>query len=141
MQPWRQRHRRLYVDGGRIVASKHRNVYCVIGDLSFFYDRNALWNSRLRGNLRILLLNNGGGAIFEKFSRLTDDNDIRNVKATYRTSARGVCSDNGADYRVAADREQLSDGLRWLTNDVSDRQGSWRWRQTRQQTGRVISNA
>lgn len=97
------------------------NVYCVIGDLSFFYDRNALWNSRLRGNLRILLLNNGGGAIFEKFSRLTDDNDIRNVKATYRTSARGVCSDNGADYRVAADREQLSDGLRWLTDDVSDR--------------------
>ena len=37
------------------------NVFCVIGDLSFFYDQNALWNQNLRGNLRILLMNNGKG--------------------------------------------------------------------------------
>ena len=43
-------------------------VYCVIGDLSFFYDQNALWNTNLRQNLRILLLNNSGGEIFAKFA-------------------------------------------------------------------------
>lgn len=37
----------------------------VIGDLSFFYDVNALWNTHLPHNLRILLLNNGHGGIFD----------------------------------------------------------------------------
>lgn len=37
----------------------------VIGDLSFFYDANALWNTALPSNLRILLLNNNHGSIFD----------------------------------------------------------------------------
>ena len=37
---------------------------CVTGDLAFFYDSNALWNKHLPANLRILILNNGGGNIF-----------------------------------------------------------------------------
>ena len=45
-------------------------VFCVIGDLSFFYDQNALWNQNLRGNLRILLLNNGKGGIFNMLKGL-----------------------------------------------------------------------
>ena len=95
------------------------NVYCVIGDLSFFYDRNALWNSRLRGNFRILLFNNGGGGIFEKFSAIADAADALNVKAQYRTTARGFCSDNGIDYLSVADGSHLDEGLRWLTGNAS----------------------
>ena len=47
--------------GFSLVAD--RRVYCITGDLSFFYDQNALWNSELDGRLRILLLNNGRGGI------------------------------------------------------------------------------
>lgn len=36
----------------------------VTGDLSFVYDSNALWNKHLSGNLRIIVINNGGGNIF-----------------------------------------------------------------------------
>jgi 2-succinyl-5-enolpyruvyl-6-hydroxy-3-cyclohexene-1-carboxylate synthase len=36
----------------------------ITGDMSFFYDSNALWNQHLTGNLRIVLINNGGGGIF-----------------------------------------------------------------------------
>lgn len=75
--------------GSSLVTDK--NVYCIIGDLSFFYDRNALWNRYLRGNLRILLLNNGGGGIFEKFSEhLQEEEDARNVMAQYFTTAEGL---------------------------------------------------
>lgn len=42
----------------------------VLGDLSFFYDANALWNTALPANLRILLLNNGHGGIFDKLPGL-----------------------------------------------------------------------
>ncbi|MBF1445748.1 MAG: 2-succinyl-5-enolpyruvyl-6-hydroxy-3-cyclohexene-1-carboxylic-acid synthase, partial [Prevotella nigrescens] len=42
---------------GMAAANKGKRVFCVIGDLSFFYDQNALWNSNLGDNLSILLLN------------------------------------------------------------------------------------
>ncbi|MBQ4230661.1 MAG: 2-succinyl-5-enolpyruvyl-6-hydroxy-3-cyclohexene-1-carboxylic-acid synthase, partial [Salinivirgaceae bacterium] len=45
-------------------AATDKTTFCVIGDLSFFYDQNALWNQNLKGNFRILLINNGCGAIF-----------------------------------------------------------------------------
>jgi 2-succinyl-5-enolpyruvyl-6-hydroxy-3-cyclohexene-1-carboxylate synthase len=36
----------------------------ITGDVSFFYDSNALWNINLPHNLRIIVVNNGGGNIF-----------------------------------------------------------------------------
>lgn len=36
----------------------------VTGDLAFLYDINGLWNKNLPGNLRIIVINNGGGGIF-----------------------------------------------------------------------------
>jgi 2-succinyl-5-enolpyruvyl-6-hydroxy-3-cyclohexene-1-carboxylate synthase len=36
----------------------------ITGDLSFFYDSNAWWNASLPFNLRIVVVNNGGGDIF-----------------------------------------------------------------------------
>ena len=39
-------------------------VTVLIGDVAFFYDRNALWHAQLPKNLRIVLLNNHAGHIF-----------------------------------------------------------------------------
>ena len=36
----------------------------ITGDLGFLYDSNALMNHHLSGNLRIIIINNGGGGIF-----------------------------------------------------------------------------
>jgi len=36
----------------------------VTGDLSFLYDSNGLWNAYIRPDLRIIIVNNGGGGIF-----------------------------------------------------------------------------
>jgi len=36
----------------------------ILGDLSFFYDSNALWNKYIGTNLRIIVIHNGGGNIF-----------------------------------------------------------------------------
>jgi 2-succinyl-5-enolpyruvyl-6-hydroxy-3-cyclohexene-1-carboxylate synthase len=36
----------------------------ILGDLSFFYDSNALWNKHIGSNLRIIVIHNGGGNIF-----------------------------------------------------------------------------
>ena len=36
----------------------------ILGDLSFFYDSNALWNKYIGANLKIIVIHNGGGNIF-----------------------------------------------------------------------------
>lgn len=41
-----------------------RLTICISGDLAFLYDSNALWNNHLPANLRIIVINNGGGNIF-----------------------------------------------------------------------------
>jgi len=43
----------------------------ILGDLSFVYDSNALWNKSFPENLKIVVLNDGGGGIF----RLLDGPD------------------------------------------------------------------
>ena len=86
-----------------------RRVYIVIGDLSFFYDQNALWNERLRGNLRILLLNNGGGGIFSRFDGLKQSAAReRLVMGAHHTDAEGLCRSYGLAYRCVHNMEELS---------------------------------
>lgn len=46
---------------GASKVNSDRLYYCVLGDLAFFYDMNALGNRAVGDNLRILLVNNGTG--------------------------------------------------------------------------------
>ncbi|MFD1139601.1 2-succinyl-5-enolpyruvyl-6-hydroxy-3-cyclohexene-1-carboxylic-acid synthase [Larkinella insperata] len=48
--------------GAALTTSK--TVTALIGDVAFFYDRNALWNNLVPKNLRVIVLNNHGGNIF-----------------------------------------------------------------------------
>lgn len=95
-------------------------VYCVIGDLSFFYDRNALWNNLRKDNLRILLLNNGGGGIFHQLPGI-QASPYRDgfIAASHATSAKGICEEAGVEYRQAKDAAALREGIDWLTDDSS----------------------
>ncbi len=98
------------------------NVYCVIGDLSFFYDQNALWNRNLRGNLRILLLNNGGGGIFYQLDGLKQSDACDEfVVAQHHTTAEGICRQNGIAYYSAGNKVSLDNLLHVLTCAHSDR--------------------
>ena len=87
-------------------------VFCVIGDLSFFYDQNALWNQNLRGNLRILLLNNGRGGIFNMLPGL-EQSPARDtyVAAAHNTSAEGICQQNDVMYLSARNSHELPEAI------------------------------
>lgn len=83
-------------------------VYVIIGDLSFFYDQNALWNSELRGNLRILLLNNSGGQIFLTLPGLGESPAAHKyVAAAHHTSARGIANSYGVNYLSVKRTDEL----------------------------------
>lgn len=46
---------------GASLCNKNKIYYCILGDLAFFYDINALGNRHFGNNVRILLVNNGTG--------------------------------------------------------------------------------
>ena len=100
----------------------HDMTVCVIGDLSFFYDQNALWNSNLRGNLRIILLNNRGGGIFRQLSGLSDSpaaDDL--VMASHENTAQGICTQNDIGYLSAKNMDEMQIGIVTLLTRESER--------------------
>ena len=53
--------------GASVINTKYDSnaiTTLITGDLSFMYDSNALWNSYLSGNFKIIVIMNGGGGIF-----------------------------------------------------------------------------
>ncbi len=92
-----------------------RPLYCCIGDLSFFYDANALWRDSLPASLRILLFNNGGGCIFRSLPGL--DSPHRAIIAGSNTlSAASRCRDHGIAYQAARDMAGARAGIAALHN-------------------------
>ena len=49
---------------GLAMGNPDLPVLCLIGDMSFFYDRNGIWKETMPSNLKFFVLNNGGGNIF-----------------------------------------------------------------------------
>jgi len=87
-------------------------VFCIIGDLSFFYDHNALWRNALPPNLRIMLLNNGGGGIFRGLDGLWESPAAEElIAARHNFSAEGICRTFGIAYMKAEDEKSLAKGL------------------------------
>lgn len=96
---------------GYAAASEKLN-FVVIGDLSFFYDMNALWNNHFGSNLRILLLNNGGGEIFHTLPGLDmSGTSHRFVTAVHKTSAKGWAEERGFLYQEVRDETQLAEAM------------------------------
>ena len=106
----------------QISNLKSQITFCVIGDLSFFYDQNALWNTFVQHlNLRILLLNNGHGAIFDHLPGL-DQSPIADshVAGRHHTTAEGICLQHSVSRQAATDMQQLQQGIEWLADPQSE---------------------
>lgn len=100
---------------GYATASDKLN-FIFIGDLSFFYDMNALWNANYGSNVRILLLNNAGGEIFHALPGLEmQDNSRRFITAIHRTSARAWAEDRGFRYLSAHNEDELNQAAEIFT--------------------------
>ncbi len=78
------------------------------GDISFFYDSNALWNQHLTPNLRIFLINNSGGGIFKILpGPKTTAQYEKYFVAKHHHSAEHLCTAFDIDYFKATNEEEL----------------------------------
>lgn len=111
------------IEGSLSTAAGHSvmspcPVACIIGDLSFFYDANALWNEQLCGNFRVLLLNNQRGEIFSKFKPLANSPACDTyVMAKHHATAEGVCLQNRVEYQQVKPADDLAAGIQWLVEE------------------------
>jgi 2-succinyl-5-enolpyruvyl-6-hydroxy-3-cyclohexene-1-carboxylate synthase len=82
----------------------------ILGDLSFFYDSNGLWNQYLKPNLKIIVINNSGGGIFriiEGPSTLPELESFFEVKHSYK--AEQIAAAFGLSYFKATGEEELTE--------------------------------
>lgn len=111
----------LSAAAGNALASR-KTVLAFIGDLSFFYDQNALWNSALRGNLRIVLFNNSGGRIFKHLPGLNDSPASNSyIAGAHHTSARGVAETHRLEYLSAVSLDDLPSAINRLLTQEAER--------------------
>lgn len=98
------------------AATSDKLNFAAIGDLSFFYDMNALWNVNVGSNLRILLLNNGGGEIFHTLPGLEmSEASHKFITAVHKTSAKGWAEERGLLYLRAENDGQLAETMQTFT--------------------------
>lgn len=90
--------------------------YLVIGDLSFFYDMNAIWARNYGSNFRILLINNSGGEIFKALNMNLSATAGRFVTASHQTKAEGWAKERGFDYLSASNETEYQTALETFMN-------------------------
>lgn len=53
---------------GASLVNPEKLYFGILGDLAFFYDMNVLGNRHIGDNIRLLVVNNGGGAEFKNYN-------------------------------------------------------------------------
>lgn len=99
------------------ASVSNRPSFLVIGDLSFFYDMNALWNHYVGNNIRILVCNNSGGAIFHTYPNTNNVPTLdEHIAAAHETSVKEWVISRGFKYLSAKNREEFNKNFPRLMN-------------------------
>lgn len=102
------------IDGSTSTAigcavANHKQTTLITGDLSFFYDSNALWNNYIPNNFKIIVINNQGGGIFRI---LPGHKGTKNFETFFETkhqlTAMQLCDMYKFDYVSAANENELN---------------------------------
>jgi len=82
------------------------------GDLSFFYDSNALWNKYMRPDFRIVLVNNSGGGIFRILPGKEDTEEFETFfETSHEFSAKHLANMYGFEHITATNEVELEKSL------------------------------
>ena len=93
---------------GAAVGS-NRPTLAITGDLSFFYDANALWNQYIPANFRLIVVNNGGGGIFRI---LPNAKEIPGFETYFETKHKRTAKYMAKQFGLSYESVRTSFGLR-----------------------------
>jgi len=91
-------------------SQSNKQNFLIIGDQSFIYDSNALWNKYLPDNLKIIVISNKGGNIFRRMEGPSAQAEIESYFASYvPVDISALAKSFHIDYhKLVFDRNDLS---------------------------------
>lgn len=90
-----------------------RPTFLITGDVAFFYDRNAFWHNYPIPGLRVLLLNNHGGLIFNVIDGPASMPEAREYFITRQAlKAQKLCEEFGFDHLTLDSRRKMRNVLK-----------------------------
>lgn len=94
---------------GYATVEKEEEVWLICGDISFLYDRNALWMTPQPKNFKIIVINNAGGGIF-RFIDGPSRTEVseRFLETQHRGNVKNSVLDAGVAMYSAADMDELT---------------------------------
>ncbi len=96
--------------GSTYVCGK--NTVLLTGDLSFFYDSNAFWNTPVKENFKVIIFNNSGGNIFRIINGPSETDQLESFFETrHNLNAKPVAELYGLKYSAAHDQNELEEKL------------------------------
>ncbi|HNZ71291.1 MAG TPA: 2-succinyl-5-enolpyruvyl-6-hydroxy-3-cyclohexene-1-carboxylic-acid synthase, partial [Prolixibacteraceae bacterium] len=101
------------IDGSLSTASGIATIseglhVVLLGDLSFVYDSNALWNRNFPENLRIVVINNGGGGIFRLLPGPSEQECFEDfMEASHPVQIEKLAQAFGVNYFRAENQQEL----------------------------------
>ena len=81
----------------------------ITGDLSFFYDSNALWNNYIPTDVRIVIINNSGGGIFKIIPGPKKSTALKYFETPHCLTAEHLCVMFGFEYSTAHNLKTLAE--------------------------------
>lgn len=95
--------------GAAVVSEK--NTLFITGDISFFYDSNALWNKYIPATFRIILVNNTGGGIFRFIPGPKQSNALDYFETPHELTAEHLCKMHKFEYSCVSNINDLETEL------------------------------
>ena len=108
------------IDGCNSTAVGHalkdpQTQVLLLGDMAFFYDRNAFWHQYALPNLKVIILNNQGGGIFRLIDGPSSQPECEKYFVTPQSlHAENTARDFGFKYLYCDDMDQLEHALSQL---------------------------
>ena len=99
---------------GQCAVENDRLCFLLVGDLSFFYDMNSIWNKPLKKNMRILLVNNNGTGLLR-------GHNLQAVSSVHNTVAEGWVRSTGFEYLSARTKEEFEEKLNYFLSDKPEK--------------------
>ncbi len=95
------------------AVSSNEPVTIITGDLSFFYDSNALWNNYIPSNFRVIVLNNNGGGIFRILpGNKNSENFEKFFETVHDLNAKPMCELYDFEYHKANSEEDIQNTMK-----------------------------
>lgn len=106
---------------GIALSQTNKLNVLLTGDVSFFYDSNALWRAERIKNLRIILVNNGGGGIFRIIPGPSGATQLENYfEAHHSANAKGICEAYNVGYMAATGIAEIENSMAEFFQESDD---------------------